>query len=117
MQEWTKAKEIYQSKLNKSIDNQHTEGMAHYCHQLGYIHYQLNDLDTALEYLQKSLNILRERRKINIPAAADTYSMIGQVLFEQKKDFQAALDNMQQALTMRVKEYEPEPQVKNERNV
>jgi hypothetical protein len=38
--------------------------------------------------------------------------MIGQVLFEQKKDLQAALNNMQQALTMRLREYPSEPQVK-----
>jgi tetratricopeptide (TPR) repeat protein len=116
MQEWPKAKEIYQSKLNKAIDNRHTEAIAHSCHQLGFVHYHLNEFDTALKYLQQSLNVLQQRRKMYGSAIADTHSMIGQVLFEQKNDLQIALKNMQQALMIRLEQYNPEPQVKNERN-
>lgn len=112
MQEWTKAKEIYQSKLNKAIDNRHTEAIAHCYHQLGNIHYHTDDLETALEYLQKSLDVLKKYRRMYRSPIADTYSMMGQVHFEQKTNLQVALEYMQEALKLRLEEYQPEPQVK-----
>lgn len=118
MHEWTKAKELYQNFLSHYINMSHTEGMAHSYHQLGYIHFQLNDSDIALEYLQKSLDILKKYRLLYVPAATNTYSLIGEVYFEQKKDFETALKYMKEALKRRLNEYQPDSQVRNKtRNV
>ncbi|CAF1208697.1 unnamed protein product [Adineta ricciae] len=110
MQEWPKAIEIYESILKNAIDNQQTGNMAHAYHQLGYIDYHLNKLETALDYLQKSLTIYKKYGKMYASAMADTYSMIGQVQFEQKKDLEKALENIQHALEIRRKQYNTEPQ-------
>ena len=98
-------------KMKKVIDNQQTGNMAHAYHQLGYIHYRLNKLNTALDYLQKSLTIYKKYDKMYASAMANTYSVIGQVQFEQKQNLQIALENMQHALEMRRNEYNTEPQV------
>lgn len=111
MQEWTKAKEIYDILLKKYLEHHSEINTSHCYHQLGYIHYQFDQFETALDYLRKSLNTLGIRQRFFKSQVADTYSMIGQVLFQQKNDLQAALENMERALNIRRTEYNTEPQV------
>ncbi|CAF1546299.1 unnamed protein product [Adineta ricciae] len=84
--------------------------MAHAYHQLSYIHYRLNKFNTALDYFEKALTIYNKYGKMYASVIADTYSMIGQLQFEQKKDLEKALENIQRALEIRRKQYNTEPQ-------
>ena len=111
MGEWKKAKEIYEIKLNEAIVAQETQSMAHTHHQMGYIYHQLGDVNMALKYLRRSLDILVRNGTSNKAEFANTYAMIGTVLLDQGTNFQAAVYNLQHALESRRNDVNTDRQV------
>jgi tetratricopeptide (TPR) repeat protein len=78
------AQQIYENLLEKTSDNDNQQ-LAFISHQLGCVHNEKKNLDQALEYFQRSLQIKANYLpgKSDDPQLADTYSNIGSIYHAQ----------------------------------
>lgn len=79
--------------------------MATTCNELGYVFKKNGDLDTALEWYNRSLSIRENIRGKNSPAVAEALNNLGE-LYSANQDLKNAMKCHQRALKIREKHFE-----------
>lgn len=99
------AEKVYQALLHSSLgDDGHA--ISDLYHQLGFIHKEKGDLETALSYYQKTLEFQETSSTLNNPTIATTYINIGEV-YRDKGDHKMALKFYEKALEIQKKNLPP----------
>ncbi|CAF1241071.1 unnamed protein product [Rotaria sordida] len=86
IRQFDKAQQIYENILEKTSSNDSLQ-LAFIYHQLGYVNNEKGNLNKALEYFQKSIEIKANYlpEHYNDPQLADTYLNIGSIYHAQDK--------------------------------
>ena len=105
VQQWDKAREIYEVLLRDVRPSQKNE-LAFIEHNLGWICEEKNDIELSLAHYQKSLDIEMSYLPSDHPQLAPTYANLA-VLYEKQDQFDLAMEQYRRALTIELRSPSP----------